>query len=774
MSPATAFIPYLLLPNPPSGRDRATTDQHNLIAGGNDFAALLHSTLLGQPATPPEAPVRFAEAQGECSQASADAVSPIGKAGKPPQPTGLHRAVEGETVAAGVRYLAARFPGSAASSLLRPSPSSAQMSALAPVPSLPIAVSPPLGPARRAGSAPIPANAPDRTAAFAPFPELTARGTGTGLVEPTTSVPWRGRLIPPLGREDALACARRPKSAPGWREMGQVRSSRLGAQGLTRRLLASPGQPRPSPTASGGARALGGVTEGSPGVTGVPSADSLVALRVLRTPVPPSLQDVESDVELPQGDAPLTPAARAVIEQAMSRALDHTVATAGWSGRLGPSIVHAPVARPTTSVGETTVLASPQVSARAVPTDSGGVSGESVSVVGRSGFSARLVGAVLGRDGQETRDVRADGEPVESPTLAARSEMPAAARPTSADKSPSAEGPQMRAGDAPSAVRSLELSLASSRPAPTWTLTGVSGTGPRTASPHDVSAVVQGPRASAARRDVSAAAGGPHKGAEAVSLPVALAKGQAKAAEAGPFPSTWGHGAGRGHPQTVATRIRVLPPSASSSSPVARTPRVKDAGQLTEAREVADAGPLIEAPPAKPAVRERFASAPASSEAVAELMPSPSRATETSAPVRAVRIPEIAASSVPAEGEVKHLRLEVHPPELGACELELAMHRHALHALVLVERPETVAVLRDAEAQIREALLDQGIQVAAFDVQQGAAGGPGHFTAGAQRSAALAPAAVGLAAAARDPAPLGGTALRQASRPPIGTVDVLA
>ena len=50
------------------------------------------------------------------------------------------------------------------------------------------------------------------------------------------------------------------------------------------------------------------------------SLDDFVALRVPRTPVPPSLQDVESDVERPQGDLPPSPAAQAVAEEPRGRA----------------------------------------------------------------------------------------------------------------------------------------------------------------------------------------------------------------------------------------------------------------------------------------------------------------------------------------------------------------------------------------------------------------------------------------------------------------------
>jgi len=99
--------------------------------------------------------------------------------------------------------------------------------------------------------------------------------------------------------------------------------------------------------------------------------------------------------------------------------------------------------------------------------------------------------------------------------------------------------------------------------------------------------------------------------------------------------------------------------------------------------------------------------------------------TEGSVSVEAVRAPEMRADTLPAEGEVRHLQLELEPPGLGACEVRLEMRDQALHAVVIAERMETVAALRDAEAQVRQALADQGLQVTDFDVQQGSAEGSG-------------------------------------------------
>jgi len=258
------------------------------------------------------------------------------------------------------------------------------------------------------------------------------------------------------------------------------------------------------------------------------------------------------------------------------------------------------------------------------------------------------------------------------------------------------------------------------------------------------------PRTSVPPPDVSAAAEGPHEGAELL----------AKAAGGGPLPSAWGQGSGGSHPPTWSSQVRALPPNESLSSPVAPE------------QEVDEARALMGMPEPKRAASERSAPRPANGEALAGLAMSPAHASGAPAQVQAIRIPEISASPTLAEGEVRHLRLEVHPPQLGACELELTMHDHALHAVVVVERAETVTVLRDAEPQVRQALLDRGIEVAAFDVQQGAADASGHFAGGPQAPVELAPAAASLASAARDEASKPAT--RQAKPSLAGSVDVLA
>ncbi len=73
----------------------------------------------------------------------------------------------------------------------------------------------------------------------------------------------------------------------------------------------------------------------------------------------------------------------------------------------------------------------------------------------------------------------------------------------------------------------------------------------------------------------------------------------------------------------------------------------------------------------------------------------------------------------------QRLVVEVDPPELGPCALELRMREGELSAVVLAERPETVAALRSAEPQVRAQLAEQGLEVTQFDVRAGGGENPG-------------------------------------------------
>ncbi|MGC9319821.1 MAG: flagellar hook-length control protein FliK [Armatimonadota bacterium] len=78
------------------------------------------------------------------------------------------------------------------------------------------------------------------------------------------------------------------------------------------------------------------------------------------------------------------------------------------------------------------------------------------------------------------------------------------------------------------------------------------------------------------------------------------------------------------------------------------------------------------------------------------------------------------------DGAQERLHIELSPPELGRCELELTVRDGAVLAVIVAERPETVAAMRSAESQVREALAGHDLQMAEFDVREGGAGDARH------------------------------------------------
>ncbi|MBD3293058.1 MAG: hypothetical protein GF393_09050, partial [Armatimonadia bacterium] len=71
----------------------------------------------------------------------------------------------------------------------------------------------------------------------------------------------------------------------------------------------------------------------------------------------------------------------------------------------------------------------------------------------------------------------------------------------------------------------------------------------------------------------------------------------------------------------------------------------------------------------------------------------------------------------------QRLTVEVAPPELGRCELELSLHEGRVRATLIAERPETAVALRAVEGQVREQLAARELQVTQFDVRH--SGQPG-------------------------------------------------
>jgi flagellar hook-length control protein FliK len=211
------------------------------------------------------------------------------------------------------------------------------------------------------------------------------------------------------------------------------------------------------------------------------------------------------------------------------------------------------------------------------------------------------------------------------------------------------------------------------------------------------------------------------------------------------------------------------PPAAQAvAEAVQRPSRPSDPPSLPAAAEAADPGlPAIGEPPAQQAERvsadeaslppqeaqptdpprERSAGQPAveSPERLPSNAPSPDvppapQHAETGGPALArdaqgpavrIRGPLRLQASEHRMDAPERLVVELDPPELGRCELELSLHEGRVRAVLVAERPETVAALRSVEGQVREQLAARELQVAEFDVRQGAGqeqrhGAPGH------------------------------------------------
>lgn len=67
----------------------------------------------------------------------------------------------------------------------------------------------------------------------------------------------------------------------------------------------------------------------------------------------------------------------------------------------------------------------------------------------------------------------------------------------------------------------------------------------------------------------------------------------------------------------------------------------------------------------------------------------------------------------------QYLALNIDPPELGRCELELSLHDGRIRATIIAERPETALTLRAVEGQVREQLAARNLQIAEFEVRAG-------------------------------------------------------
>jgi flagellar hook-length control protein FliK len=101
--------------------------------------------------------------------------------------------------------------------------------------------------------------------------------------------------------------------------------------------------------------------------------------------------------------------------------------------------------------------------------------------------------------------------------------------------------------------------------------------------------------------------------------------------------------------------------------------------------------------------------------------------------VRAEALEELrAAIRVATSRGVAQARISLHPAELGALHVRLRATSGGLTAAVVAERPEAVAALQQAGAELKRALEDRGITVLRVDVAVAADAG-GQTGAGEHR-----------------------------------------
>ncbi len=209
---------------------------------------------------------------------------------------------------------------------------------------------------------------------------------------------------------------------------------------------------------------------------------------------------------------------------------------------------------------------------------------------------------------------------------------------------------------------------------------------------------------------------------EATRLPEAVpataaATGADARAEAGPVAQ-----------QPGLTQQRVSPPAVPAG-------RMTTEAEAPAVSPTADAGEPVtgqQAPEdAEPAVLDRAGDTPGAARTPRDMIAGMeahtvltraagggAHATATEPTVTISEPVRVAAGELNAQQPMR-LVVEVDPPELGRCELELSMHEGRVRAVLIAERPDTVAALRSVEGQVREQLAGRALQIAEFDVRQG-------------------------------------------------------
>lgn len=78
-----------------------------------------------------------------------------------------------------------------------------------------------------------------------------------------------------------------------------------------------------------------------------------------------------------------------------------------------------------------------------------------------------------------------------------------------------------------------------------------------------------------------------------------------------------------------------------------------------------------------------------------------------------------AALRAQAADGTQHMRLEMHPGELGAVAVEVTIEGGAVHVAMLAERGETKDLLRSSIAELRSSLVAAGFSAGRVDIQSG-------------------------------------------------------
>lgn len=112
----------------------------------------------------------------------------------------------------------------------------------------------------------------------------------------------------------------------------------------------------------------------------------------------------------------------------------------------------------------------------------------------------------------------------------------------------------------------------------------------------------------------------------------------------------------------------------------------------------------------------------AASTAGADGAPHRHGASPAATPTPVLREPRPIAAADTNARPVERLVIELDPPELGRCEVELQSREGRVRAILVADRPETVVALRSVEGQVREQFALHDLRIEDFEVRHGGQG----------------------------------------------------